>query len=229
MEGVEGCDGEIGFVFAGAGDDGRVEGPAEAVAVEGDADKSVGIKGSGETGLLAIPDRKFTTETLANVSKGVTAVAQLWMRNVVPTVNSAAAAPAQLRTVTVRDGDQEAKVEVYFLGITKTEAGTVELGLYARDKEPLVKVTLVKTDAPASATPIALDGRKENKPKGSAAEMADAMGIELLSEIEYRHLQTLGKYDLKTSSWIATPAEMRKLGGALFCDRRYERVFAYHN
>ena len=76
---------------------------------------------------------------------------------------------------------------------------------------------------------VALDGRKENKPKGSALEMADAMGIELLTETEYRHLQTLGKYDLKTSSWIATPAEMRKLGGALFCDRRYERVFAYHN
>ena len=76
---------------------------------------------------------------------------------------------------------------------------------------------------------VALDGRKENKPKGSAGEMADAMGVELLTETEYRYLQTLGKYDLKTSSWIATPAEMRKLGGALFSDRRYERVFAYHN
>ena len=76
---------------------------------------------------------------------------------------------------------------------------------------------------------VALDGRKENKPKGSAGEMADDMGVELLTETEYRHLQTLGKYDLKTSSWIATPAEMRKLGGALFCDRRYDRVFVYHN
>ena len=76
---------------------------------------------------------------------------------------------------------------------------------------------------------VALDGRKENKPKGSAGEMADAMGVELITETEYHYLQTLGKYDLKTSSWIATPAEMRKLGGALFCDRRYDRVFAYHN
>ena len=76
---------------------------------------------------------------------------------------------------------------------------------------------------------VALDGRKENKPKGSAGEMADAMGVELLTEVEYRYLQTLGKYDLKTSSWIATPPEVRTLGGALFSDRRYERVFVYHN
>ena len=59
--------------------------------------------------------------------------------------------------------------------------------------------------------------------------MADAMGVELLTEVEYRYLQTLGKYDLKTSSWIATPPEVRTLGGALFSDRRYERVFVYHN
>lgn len=75
----------------------------------------------------------------------------------------------------------------------------------------------------------ALNARKENKPAGSAAEMADEMGVELLSEAQYRALQQLGEFDLKTSSWIATPADVRALGGALFCDRRYGRVFVYHN
>ena len=75
----------------------------------------------------------------------------------------------------------------------------------------------------------ALDGRKENKPKDSAMDMAAAMGVEILSEEQYRQLQQLGKFDLKTSSWIATPADIRKLGGAVFCDRRYDTVFTYHN
>ena len=75
----------------------------------------------------------------------------------------------------------------------------------------------------------ALDARKENKPQGSALEAAAAMGIELLTEDEYRHLQTLGEFDLKTSSWVKTPADVRALGGSLFCDRRYGRVFVYHN
>lgn len=75
----------------------------------------------------------------------------------------------------------------------------------------------------------ALDARKENKPAGSAVETASAMGIDLLTEEQYRTLQTLGEFDLKTSSWIATPADVRSLGGALFCDRRYGRVFVYHN
>ena len=75
----------------------------------------------------------------------------------------------------------------------------------------------------------ALESRKEHKPASSAMEMAGAMGIELLTEEEYRALQKLGEFDLKTSSWIATPAEIRKLGGALFCDRRYDQVFVYHN
>ncbi len=75
----------------------------------------------------------------------------------------------------------------------------------------------------------ALDARKENKPKNSAMDLADAMGVELLTEEQYRELQRLGEFDLKTSSWIATPAEIRKLGGALFCDRRYDTVFTYHN
>lgn len=75
----------------------------------------------------------------------------------------------------------------------------------------------------------ALQSRKENKPKGNALEMAAAMGVEILSEEQYRELQKLGAFDLKTSSWVKTPAAIRKLGGALFCDCRYDTVFTYHN
>lgn len=75
----------------------------------------------------------------------------------------------------------------------------------------------------------ALDARKENKPANSAIDMATAMGVELLSEEQYRELQKLGNFDTKTSSWIKTPANIRKLGGAVFCDRRYDHVFLYHN
>ncbi len=75
----------------------------------------------------------------------------------------------------------------------------------------------------------ALAARKQHKPAGSALGMAAALGIELLTEAQYRALQALGEFDRKTSSWVATPAEFRALGGALFCDRRYDRVFVYHN
>jgi hypothetical protein len=75
----------------------------------------------------------------------------------------------------------------------------------------------------------ALESRKENKPKGNAMDMAAAMGVELLTEEQYRGLQKLGEFDLKTSSWVKTPADVRKLGGALFCDRRFDVVFVYHN
>ena len=75
----------------------------------------------------------------------------------------------------------------------------------------------------------ALDSRKEHKPEGSAADLAAAMGIELLNEDQYRELQKLGAFDTKTSSWVKTPPDIRKLGGALFCDRRYNTVFVYHN
>ena len=75
----------------------------------------------------------------------------------------------------------------------------------------------------------ALEKRKENKPKDSAVNMATSMGIEILTEEQYRDLQLLGEFDLKTSSWVRTPAEIRNLGGAIFCDRRYNKVFTYHN
>lgn len=75
----------------------------------------------------------------------------------------------------------------------------------------------------------AWESRKKNKPGGNALEMAAAMDIELLTEAQYRELQQLGEFDTKTSSWVQTPADIRKLGGAIFCDRRYDTVFVYHN
>lgn len=75
----------------------------------------------------------------------------------------------------------------------------------------------------------ALDSRKEHKPKNNAVDAATAMGVELLTEEQYRELQKMGEFDTKTSSWVKTPAAVRKLGGALFCDRRFDMVFVYHN
>lgn len=90
------------------------------------------------------------------------------------------------------------------------------------------------TESPAKRRSFAYDSegqnsRKEQRPENNAVDLATEMGIEILSETEYRQLQQLGAFDLKTSSWIKTPSEIRKLGGALFCDFRYETVFVYHN
>lgn len=74
-----------------------------------------------------------------------------------------------------------------------------------------------------------LESRKEHKPVNNACDMAATMGVEILTEVQYRELQKLGDFDTKTSSWVKTPSEIRKLGGALFCDRRYDHVFVYHN
>jgi hypothetical protein len=89
-------------------------------------------------------------------------------------------------------------------------------------------------ESPAGRRSLCYDGdalasRKENKPGGSAVEMAAAMGIAMLTEEQYRALQMLGEFDRKTSNWVQTPSSIRKLGGALFCDRRYDQVFVYHN
>jgi hypothetical protein len=89
-------------------------------------------------------------------------------------------------------------------------------------------------ESPAGRRSVCYDGdalasRKEHKPKTSALDMAAAMGVAILTEEQYRQLQALGNFDTKTSSWIATPADIRKLGGAVFCDRRYGHVFLYHN
>jgi hypothetical protein len=141
--------------------------PSDApFAVDPDVEKPAAIKGSGETGLLALPDRKLKPEALAAAGKETTALGHLWMRNVVPAVNNAAPDPAKLRTVTVADNDKEVKLEVYYLGVTKAESGALDLGIFGKDKEPLVKVPLVKTDATASSTPIALDGHKEGENTG---------------------------------------------------------------
>lgn len=141
--------------------------PADApFAVDPDVDKPAGIKGSGETGLLALPDRKLTAATLAATAKESTPLGHLWMRNVVPSVSGSAPDPAKLRTVEVAADDKKVNVDVYYLGVTKTDAGALELGLYAKGREPLVKVPLVKTDAAASPTAIALDGRKEGENTG---------------------------------------------------------------
>jgi hypothetical protein len=75
----------------------------------------------------------------------------------------------------------------------------------------------------------ALDARKTNKPENSAMDVAAEMGVEILTEEQYKELQALGEFDLKTSSWVQTPADIRKLGGAIFCDRRYGKIFTYHN
>ena len=110
-----------------------------------------------------------------------------------------------------------------------------EPDVIARNKET-GRITFVdcSVESPAGRRSLcydreALDSRKEAKPKGNAVDTAAELGIDLLTEAQYRELQTLGEFDTKTSSWIRTPSDVRSLGGALFCDRRYGKVFVYHN
>ena len=114
------------------------------------------------------------------------------------------------------------------------EASGGEPDVVAAAKSGVVTFCDCSAESPAGRRSLcydtaALDARKEAKPAGSALEMADRMGIELLTEEQYRALQELGEFDLKTSSWVRTPPDVRKRGGALFCDRRYGKVFVYHN
>ena len=119
--------------------------------------------------------------------------------------------------------------------IRQMEATGGEPDVIGRNEET-AQVTFCdcSAESPAGRRSLCYDGealasRKENKPQGSAIETAASMGIDVLTEADYRALQLLGTFDTKTSSWIRTPSDVRALGGALFCDRRYGRVFVYHN
>ncbi len=114
------------------------------------------------------------------------------------------------------------------------EASGGEPDVIGADESGHVTFCDCSAESPAGRRSLCYDGealasRKEHKPQGSAVEMAASMGIDLLTEADYRALQLLGAFDTKTSSWIKTPSDVRALGGALFCDRRYGRVFVYHN
>ncbi len=141
--------------------------PADApVATDVDTDKAVSLK-AGQAGLLAMPDKKLTSEALAAAGKEPLVIGQLWMHKVVPAVQKTAPSPDKLRSITVDDGDKQARAEVYFLSAAKTEAGTLELSLFSKDKTALVKVPLTKTDATASTTPLALSGAKDDDNTGT--------------------------------------------------------------
>lgn len=120
------------------------------------------------------------------------------------------------------------------LALRAMEASGGEPDVIGQDKKGQVLFCDCSAETPAGRRSLcydreALDARKENKPQGSAVELAAGMGVELLTEDQYRELQKLGEFDTKTSSWILTPPDVRSLGGALFCDRRYGKVFVYHN
>jgi hypothetical protein len=114
------------------------------------------------------------------------------------------------------------------------EASSGEPDVIGDDESGHITFCDCAAESPSGRRSLCYDGdalaaRKENKPQGSAVEMAAELGVELLTEQQYRELQQLGEFDIKTSSWVRTPPDVRSLGGALFCDRRYGRVFVYHN
>jgi hypothetical protein len=140
--------------------------PADApLAVEVDTAKVSGLK-AGKAGLIVIADKNLTKETLEKAGAEAKGIGQLWMNKIVPAVAGSAADPAKLRSVEFPDGDEKRNVQVYFLGVTKGDDGALSLALYAKDKEPLVKVPLAKTDAAASSEPITLSGHKEDDETG---------------------------------------------------------------
>ncbi|MBD2838753.1 DUF4256 domain-containing protein [Pseudomonas sp. JM0905a] len=119
------------------------------------------------------------------------------------------------------------------LGEMESTGGEPDVVLHDKDSGEFIFVDC-SAESPAGRRSLcfdreSLDARKENKPTGCATELAAAMGVEILTEQQYRALQELGTFDAKTSSWVQTPPAIRKLGGALFCDRRYDCVFLYHN
>lgn len=123
--------------------------------------------------------------------------------------------------------------KLWSLGEMETTGGEPDVIGYDKKKDEYIFCDC-SAESPAGRRSLcydrdALNARKENKPKNSAIDMAAEMGIEILTEEQYRELQGLGEFDLKTSSWINTPPEIRKLGGAIFCDRRYNTIFVYHN
>ena len=140
--------------------------PADAPFVtELDTEKVAGIKG-GEAALIVIPDKKLTSEFLAGATDKPTAIGQLWMHKVVPSINGTAADSTKLRTVKVA-GDQGTKsVEVYYLSVSKSAAGALDLALTSAGKDSLLKVPLVKTDASASAAPVAVTAHKDGEHGG---------------------------------------------------------------
>jgi hypothetical protein len=130
-----------------------------------DTQKVAGIKG-GEAGLIVIPDKKLTAELLSAVTEKPTPIGQLWMHKVVPSINGTAAAASKLRTVKIGGDEGSKSVEVYYLTVSKNTTGALELALTAVEKEPLVKVALVKTDAASSSAPMAVNAHKEGENSG---------------------------------------------------------------
>lgn len=132
---------------------------------EPDAQKVAGVKG-GEAGLIVIPDKKLAAELLSAATEKPTPIGQLWMYKVVPSINGTAAAASKLRTVKIGGDEGDKSLQVYYLTVSKNTTGALELALTAVDKEPLVKVPLVKTDAAFSSAPMAVNAHKEGENSG---------------------------------------------------------------